>query len=359
MNDIFLSYKQTDRARVQPFAEALEAEGFSVWWDAEIPLGQTYYSAIETQLAAAKVVIPVWTVDSVSSEWVREEATKGKHQNKLLPVKLDAVEPPVGFSTIQTADLSRWNGDRSAPEWRTIVSHVRQLAGGPTPPPRDMPAPGAARPSPAIFNNKGGNAFGGTSDDTKKKKGPWKPILIAAGLAVIGLAVLGAISNHPPSGPAPFSPSGPGYNNGPVQPAVNSGEIQAAEAAAYNAAIQVRNRSAYEAFLKLYPQSSYAQEISNRLSSCRMEQQASTSSMPVTATGWAAYAMGGCNTAQATANSYLQQGCLNYSPAGQLSNPQYVPSQTMDAMGNPVCVVQAQATCAFPQASSASYEVCQ
>jgi hypothetical protein len=72
MSDVFLSYKQTDRARVAPLAEALQAEGFTVWWDAEIPLGQTYYSAIETQLTAAKVVIPVWTEDSVTSECVRK-----------------------------------------------------------------------------------------------------------------------------------------------------------------------------------------------------------------------------------------------------------------------------------------------
>lgn len=349
MNDVFLSYKQTDRDRVRTLAEALEAEGFSVWWDAEIPLGQTYYSAIETQLAAAKVVMPVWTVDSVGSEWVREEATKGKHQNKLLPVRLDEVEPPVGFSTIQTADLSDWSGDRDAPAWRTVVSHVRQMGANPSPQP--VKPPPKKKP-------KTTNAFGGDIEAPAKKKAVWKPLLIVGGLAVIGLAILGSIGNQNPPGPAPFNPA-PNYNNnGQVQPPGNNAQIQAAETAAYNAATQVRNRSAYEAFLKLYPQSSYAQDISNRLSSCRMEQQSAATSMPVTATGWAAYAMGGCNTAQNVANSYLQQECLNHSAAGQVSNPQYQPSQTMDASGNPFCVIQAQATCAFPQATSASYEVC-
>jgi hypothetical protein len=345
MSDVFLSYKQTDRARVAPLAEALQAEGFTVWWDAEIPLGQTYYSAIESQLTAAKVVIPVWSEDSITSEWVREEATKGKHQGKLLPVKIDAVEPPVGFSTIQTANLSDWNGDRDAPEWRTIVAHIKQL--GATP---------GKQPQPAKRKSKT-NGFGGvTPESDAKKKGAAKPLMIAAGLAVIGLIVLGVAANQqaPAPGPAPFNP-GPA----PINNSGNNTQIQAAEAAAYNAASQVRNRSAYEAFLKLYPQSSYAQEVSQRLASCRMEQQSASSSMPVTATGWAAYALGGCNTAQGTANAYLQQGCLGYSPSGQVTNAQYVPSQSMDAAGNPICIVQAQAVCTFPQATSAAFEVCQ
>lgn len=345
MSDVFLSYKQTDRARVAPLAEALQAEGFTVWWDAEIPLGQTYYSAIETQLTAAKVVIPVWTEDSVTSEWVREEATKGKHQGKLLPVKIDAVEPPVGFSTIQTADLSGWNGDRDAPAWRTIVSHIKQMGATPG------PVQNVKKPKAKT------TGFGGPSPEAEtKKKGAARPLLIAAGMAVIGLIVLGALASQqtPAPGPTPFNPGPAPLNN-----AGANNQIQAAEAAAYNAAIQVRNRSAYEAFLKLYPQSSYAQEVSQRLSTCRTEQQNSAASMPVTATGWANYVNGGCNTAQSVANSYLQQGCLNFSMAGQVTNPQYQPSQSMDGMGNPICVVQAQAVCTFPQATSASYEVCQ
>jgi len=221
-----------------------------------------------------------------------------------------------------------------------VVSHIKQLG---------------AAPGPVQISKKAKaktTGFGGAVPDAEtKKKGAAKPLLIAAGIAAIGLIILGALVGQPipASGPAPFNP-GPA----PVNP-----QIQAAENAAYQAAVQVRNRSAYEAFLKLYPQSSYTREVSQRLSTCRTEQQSATSSMPVTATGWAAYTLGGCNTAQGTANAYLQQGCLGYSQAGQVTNPQYVPSQSMDAAGNPICIVQAQAVCTFPQATAASYEVCQ
>jgi TIR domain-containing protein len=34
--DVFVSYKAEDRARLKPLVDALEAEGFSVWWDTHI-----------------------------------------------------------------------------------------------------------------------------------------------------------------------------------------------------------------------------------------------------------------------------------------------------------------------------------
>jgi serine/threonine-protein kinase len=39
MSDVFVSYKAEDRRRVQPLVEALQADGLSVWWDAQIGAG--------------------------------------------------------------------------------------------------------------------------------------------------------------------------------------------------------------------------------------------------------------------------------------------------------------------------------
>ena len=41
MSDIFLSYASEDRERVRPVAEALGRQGWEVWWDRDIPPGQT------------------------------------------------------------------------------------------------------------------------------------------------------------------------------------------------------------------------------------------------------------------------------------------------------------------------------
>ena len=41
MGDIFISYAREDRNRIKPLAEALEKQGWSVFWDRTIPAGQT------------------------------------------------------------------------------------------------------------------------------------------------------------------------------------------------------------------------------------------------------------------------------------------------------------------------------
>jgi len=42
MADIFISYASEDRQRAGALAETLGARGWSVWWDREIPLGQSF-----------------------------------------------------------------------------------------------------------------------------------------------------------------------------------------------------------------------------------------------------------------------------------------------------------------------------
>ncbi|NWG54704.1 MAG: toll/interleukin-1 receptor domain-containing protein [Hydrogenophilaceae bacterium] len=75
MADVFVSYKREDKARVAAIAAGLEAEGFSVWWDPGIPLGESYAASIRRELDAATTVLAVWSTVSVHSTWVQEEAT--------------------------------------------------------------------------------------------------------------------------------------------------------------------------------------------------------------------------------------------------------------------------------------------
>jgi hypothetical protein len=144
MTDIFLSYKREDKALVEALAKALEDEGLAVWWDTELPLGKSYASSISSALTEAKVVIPVWTQRSIHSEWVQEEATTGKRRGVLIPLRLEAVEPPIGFGMVQTADLSDWTpGDASHPEWIKLTESVRAMIAG------QGAAPRASAPRPS------------------------------------------------------------------------------------------------------------------------------------------------------------------------------------------------------------------
>jgi hypothetical protein len=75
MTDVFMSYASEDRERARNLASALEARGWSVWWDRKIVAGETYDQTIERHLESAKSVVVLWSKDSVASEWVKNEAT--------------------------------------------------------------------------------------------------------------------------------------------------------------------------------------------------------------------------------------------------------------------------------------------
>jgi hypothetical protein len=128
MTDIFISYKREDRAKVETLAQDLKAEGFEVWWDTDLAIGTSYSKSISQELETAKAVVVVWTKSSISSDWVQEEATRGKQRNVLVPVRLDVVEPPIGFGMFQTADLSnRIPHDSRHDEWLRLIGRLHDL----------------------------------------------------------------------------------------------------------------------------------------------------------------------------------------------------------------------------------------
>ena len=129
MSDIFISYSREDRARVRAIAESLMDLGWSVWWDPEIPLGQRYAEVIHRELLAARAVVVVWSEASINSHWVREEAEEGLERELLVPLKLDAVKPPLGLRSMQMTDLSQWQGDRGAAGFQALVDHLGQVLG--------------------------------------------------------------------------------------------------------------------------------------------------------------------------------------------------------------------------------------
>lgn len=142
MADLFLSYKSEDRARVAPLAEALQADGLSVWWDADLAGGSEWRQSIQEQLDAARCVLVVWSKRSVGPEgrFVRDEATRAQRRGVYLPVGIDAVEPPLGFGETQLLSLIGWKGDRADPRYRALLAAVRTLAGGTSMPVHAAPA---------------------------------------------------------------------------------------------------------------------------------------------------------------------------------------------------------------------------
>ncbi len=121
MSDIFLSYASSDRETAHKFADALEALGWSVWWDREIPPGKTFDQVIEEELTSAHCVVVLWSKESVRSRWVRAEASAAADRDCLVPVLIDTVAIPLEFNRIQAAGLMDWDGDTENPEFARLV----------------------------------------------------------------------------------------------------------------------------------------------------------------------------------------------------------------------------------------------
>jgi adenylate cyclase len=129
VSDIFISYSRDDRTRARLFAEALEREGYSVWWDVTLRSGDAFDEAIEQALRAARAVVVLWSKKSVVSRWVRAEATLADRNKTLLPVLIESCERPIMFELTHTIDLSDWAGDSTHPLWQSLLVDLRHFAG--------------------------------------------------------------------------------------------------------------------------------------------------------------------------------------------------------------------------------------
>lgn len=151
VSDVFLSYARHDEPVARRFAEALTGAGLSVWWDDELRSGEVFDQAIEAALRAAKAVIVLWSPHSVSSRWVRAEATLADRNKTLVPVNIAPCERPIVFELMHTADLTGWQGDVNDRAWQDFLRDVRRQlgtdahSGGPAASPAGKPPTGLPR----------------------------------------------------------------------------------------------------------------------------------------------------------------------------------------------------------------------
>ena len=117
MADIFLSYAHQDLEHASRIAEALESEGWSVFWDHKIPPGQTFAEYIERRLDECRLVLVLWSPHAVSSRWVKLEARHGLERERpaLIPAMIARTTIPFEFRDIHAADLTTWLANEGRP----------------------------------------------------------------------------------------------------------------------------------------------------------------------------------------------------------------------------------------------------
>jgi WD40 repeat protein len=124
MADVFISYANQNRDTARKLAASLEAHGWSVWWDRKIQAGQSFDQAIERELETARSVVVLWSKDSISSEWVKNEAALAAERGVLVPALIDSVRPPLEFRRRQAADLIGWDGDTAHPGFQALIDAI-------------------------------------------------------------------------------------------------------------------------------------------------------------------------------------------------------------------------------------------
>ena len=122
MADIFISYSRTDRGRVAPLVAALEAQGWSVWWDPEITPGDEFDALISAELESARAVVVVWSPLSVDSRWVKGEARDAADRGVLVPVRFENARLPIDVRSIHTTDLDDWGGNRDSGPFKALCA---------------------------------------------------------------------------------------------------------------------------------------------------------------------------------------------------------------------------------------------
>lgn len=132
MASVFLSYDRSDSAKARTVAALLERHGHKVWWDRFIRGGSQYSKEIEKELKTADAIVVLWSVESIESAWVRDEAAVGRDSGRLIPITIDGTEPPLGFRQYQSINLSARRIDRGRRD--ALLAAVDGVTGSRTPP---------------------------------------------------------------------------------------------------------------------------------------------------------------------------------------------------------------------------------
>lgn len=153
MTHIFVSYSREDRERAESLARVLEGQGWSVWWDRHVAVGQAFDRVIAEALDAAAAVVVLWSTASVKSKWVLDEAADGDRREILFPVLIEDVRLPLGFGRLQAADLRDWRGASDHEGLRAFLAALQAKLGGRSPlapPPKPRAPSPASKPAPDV-----------------------------------------------------------------------------------------------------------------------------------------------------------------------------------------------------------------
>lgn len=130
MADVFISYSKKDRELAERVDRALKAAGYTTWWDDNLIPAEQWNQTIVSEITAASAVLAIWTFNSIASDFVRDEADAGRKAKKLVPIRFEEVEPPLGQGAIHLADLRGWQGSADDQRWQQVLTAIQHVIDG-------------------------------------------------------------------------------------------------------------------------------------------------------------------------------------------------------------------------------------
>jgi hypothetical protein len=130
VSQIFISYASEDTPFARQLATAFIDEGWSVWWDKQIPPGMDYAQVIEQAVNDAHCIVVLWSRNSISSRWVHTEAAVGADRQIVATVTIDdtpAEQIPFEFRRLQAVDLSDWRPGGTHAGYAALTNRIRSI----------------------------------------------------------------------------------------------------------------------------------------------------------------------------------------------------------------------------------------
>ncbi|MFT3724606.1 MAG: toll/interleukin-1 receptor domain-containing protein [Hyphomonadaceae bacterium] len=149
MGQVFLSYATEDAAIARQVADGLRAAGVSVWIapDSILP-GQAYNEAIVAGLKASDTLaVLVSRASNASKHVMREVGLADTHGKRIVPVRIEAVEPSDGLTYyLSLPQWVEWHAHGAA----ALAPMIGMLGGAISPPAAVAAVPLVAHPAVAI-----------------------------------------------------------------------------------------------------------------------------------------------------------------------------------------------------------------
>jgi hypothetical protein len=124
--DVFISYSSKHQELTRQLAAAIEAQGYSVWWDHALESRTPYHQQIRAALDEARVVVVLWTAGASISDYVYAEAVRALEANKLVNVR----PADVGFREIPEP-FNIYQFDEAEDHQQILLTIAKVAAGAP------------------------------------------------------------------------------------------------------------------------------------------------------------------------------------------------------------------------------------